>query len=60
MHNLIPNALRHLLLPALFAYTGSFGQDPARFTLSGTVSDSLSGETLIGASVVIKGTTTGA
>ena len=58
MHNLIPNALRHLLLPAIFAYTGSFGQGPARFTLSGTVSDSLTGETLIGATVMVSGQVT--
>lgn len=47
--------LRLALLLSIIAGTRSFGQDPQRFTLSGTVTDSLTGETLIGASVHVSG-----
>ncbi len=53
---------RSLLAAALLLIaTIACAQDPAKVTLSGTVSDSLTGETLIGASVMLIGeTTTGA
>lgn len=47
--------LHSVLLLGLFAGTRAFAQDPQRFTLSGTVTDSLTGETLIGASVQVSG-----
>ncbi len=47
--------LRLVLLFGLFASNNAFGQNNGRFTLSGTVSDSLSGETLIGASLRVSG-----
>ncbi len=48
--------LRLALLLSIIAGTRTFAQNPQRFTLSGTVSDSLTGETLIGASVHVSGT----
>lgn len=50
--------MKHLttsLIALLFASSATLAQSSARFTLSGTVSDSLSGETLIGAAVLISG-----
>lgn len=43
----------------LFACLLAAGGVPAQYTLRGVVSDATSGETLIGATVVLKGTTTG-
>jgi hypothetical protein len=48
--------LRLALLLSIIAGTRTFAQNPQRFTLSGTVTDSLTGETLIGASVHVSGT----
>lgn len=47
--------LTTLAIALLFATTAALAQTSARYTLSGTVSDSLSGETLIGAAVLISG-----
>ena len=47
--------LTTLLTALLFATTAAHAQTSARYTLSGTVTDSLSGETLIGAAVLISG-----
>ena len=47
--------LHVLLLLSLLNGSPVFGQSTQRFTLSGTVTDSLSGETLIGASVMVNG-----
>lgn len=46
---------RLALLMSLLIGTGAFAQTAERFTLSGTVTDSLSGETLIGAAVMVSG-----
>jgi hypothetical protein len=43
------------ILLSLFNGSPVLGQGAAQFTLSGTVTDSLSGETLIGASVMVSG-----
>jgi len=47
--------LRLAILLSLFNGSAVLGQSVQRFTLSGTVTDSLSGETLIGASVLVSG-----
>lgn len=47
--------LRLALLLSIIAGTRTFGQNTQRFTLSGTVTDSLTGESLIGASVQVSG-----
>ncbi|MEO8589259.1 MAG: TonB-dependent receptor [Flavobacteriales bacterium] len=48
--------LRLAFLLSLFNGSAVLGQNTHRFTLSGTVSDSLTGETLIGATVMVSGT----
>ena len=52
-----PLALRHLLVLITFACTAFAQAQP--YILRGTVIDSNTGETIIGANVVLKGTTTG-
>ena len=47
--------LRLAFLLSLFNGSAVLGQNAQRFTLSGTVTDSLSGETLIGATVMVSG-----
>jgi CarboxypepD_reg-like domain/TonB-dependent Receptor Plug Domain len=55
MNHIYTLLLRLAFLLSLFNGSAVLGQSVQRFTLSGTVTDSLSGETLIGASVIVSG-----
>lgn len=55
MNHLYTLLLRLAFLLSLLNGSAVLGQSTQRFTLSGTVTDSLSGETLIGATVMISG-----